>query len=342
MAITTRDDSMLRAGLADWATAIHPGRGAALVSTLERPSEGFSNETLIATVEWGDGVTEELVVRLPGEAESYPDDLIQNEALVLRELARVGMPVPPVIATEPDPAYLGTGFLVTGRVPGRPVSSAPSLDEHLAAASTGDQLGVQVQFLEAMAAVHRLDGVFAALGASLRQGTGIELEWWTRYIDWAADGEPTPRLAELMRWCVDTEPATEPPWSLCWGDARLGNVLYDDDWKMTALLDWELASIGPGEMDLGWFLALDELTNEFTGTRVEGFLDRSAVVSRYETLLGRAVCDLGWHEVFALVRSIAINERQLRLAEAAGVPYPGLGGNDNPMLAWAERKAEQV
>ena len=88
------------------------------------------------------------------------------------------------------------------------------------------------------------------------------------------------------------------------------------------------------------YLSLD--TNEFTGTRVEGFLDRSAVVSRYETLLGRAVCDLGWHEVFALVRSIAINERQLRLAEAAGVPYPGLGGNDNPMLAWAERKAEQV
>lgn len=339
MAITTRDDHKLKTGLAKWASAAHPGRGQARVVELKRPSEGFSNETLIATVEWDNGERDEVVVRLPGEAESFPEDLIANEALVLRELGLAGLAVPPVIAHETDPNYLGVGFLVTGRVDGQPVGSAPSLDRRLGAATATEQQGVQTQFLEAMASVHQLGGAVDDLSASLRCGLGAELVWWADYIEWAAEGEPTPRLVALMQWCAANRPDAEPPWSLCWGDARLGNVLYDDAWQISALLDWELASIGPAEMDLAWFLALDELTDSFTGRSVDGFLARDDAISCYESHLGRAVQDLGWHEVFALVRSIAINERQLRLADAAGVPYPGMGGNDNPMLDWTERKA---
>ena len=42
---------------------------------------------------------------------------------------------------------------------------------------------------------------------------------------------------------------TSRPASLCWGDARIGNVLFSDDRKITAVLDWEMATIGPAEMD---------------------------------------------------------------------------------------------
>jgi aminoglycoside phosphotransferase (APT) family kinase protein len=107
-----------------------------------------------------------------------------------------------------------------------------------------------------------------------------------------------------------------------------------------AVLDWELASIGPPEMDLAWYLALDRLTAKFTGT-VPGFLDRARAIDYYESHLGRAVVDLEWHEIFALVRSAAINDRQARIAAAAGVPYPGVAGDDNPVLRYITRRIDR-
>ena len=53
--------------------------------------------------------------------------------------------------------------------------------------------------------------------------------------------------------------------------------------------------------------------------RVPGFLARAEIIARYEAALGRAVVDLEWHEIFAFVRSTAINDRQARLAAASGV-----------------------
>ena len=117
--------------------------------------------------------------------------------------------------------------------------------------------------------------------------------------------------------------------------------MYDDDATLVALLDWELASIGPAEMDLAWYLALDELTAHYAGGTVPGFHDRADGIRLYERALGRAVVDLEWHEIFALVRSTAINDRQARIARSAGVDYPGGIGDDNPVLGWVDRKIEQ-
>ena len=136
-------------------------------------------------------------------------------------------------------------------------------------------------------------------------------------------------------------PADEPDAALLWGDARLGNVMYGPDYRVVSLLDWELATLGPPEMDLAWYLALDELTTKATRAGVPGFHSREQFVAGYELQLGRPVVDLAWHEVFALVRSVAVNDKQARLAEAAGVPYPGAFGDDNPMLGYVGRRIER-
>jgi aminoglycoside phosphotransferase (APT) family kinase protein len=86
-------------------------------------------------------------------------------------------------------------------------------------------------------------------------------------------------------------------------------------------------------MDLGWYIVLDEITTGFVGRTVPGFAARDDVVRRYERALGRDVVHLAWHEIFALTRSIAINDCQARLAAAAGTPYPGVPGDANPVLA---------
>jgi aminoglycoside phosphotransferase (APT) family kinase protein len=114
--------------------------------------------------------------------------------------------------------------------------------------------------------------------------------------------------------------------------------MYDDDRNLTAILDWELATIGPPEMDLAWALALEDLIAHFTGSSVPGFLPRAEAIAHYEHAFGRAVVDLEWHEVFALTRSIAISDRLVRMAAEAGVEYPGAAGNDNPMLRYTEAR----
>jgi aminoglycoside phosphotransferase (APT) family kinase protein len=343
MAIAHRDDAVLAERLAAWAHALDPARGTARTSQLLRPSAGYSNETLLATVAWPDGA-DDVVIRLPPLVASFPANTLRAEASVLHALASAGLPVPRPLAVELDGRWLGAPFLVMTRVTGRPVGSAPSLDPWVIEASVERQRSVQGQFLVTIAAVHRLDWSAAGLTTHVRGGPdalAAEVDWWTGYIDWAADGAPAARLAAQARWCRDHTPRSEPPPSLCWGDARLGNAMYDDDGVLVAFLDWELASIGPAEMDLAWYLALEELTALYARSSVPGFLARGDAIALYETHLGRRVVDFEWHEIFALVRSIAINDRQARIAAAAGVEYPGVAGDGNPVLGWVDQKIEQ-
>ena len=95
---------------------------------------------------------------------------------------------------------------------------------------------------------------------------------------------------------------------------------------MTAVLDWDLASLGPREMDLGWHLGLEFMMEALFGGRLPGFPGPGEAVARYEDRSGYEVRDLGWHEVFALVRALAINDRHQRITgDSAPAPEPDGG-----------------
>src|SRR2546430_12257364 len=49
---------------------------------------------------------------------------------------------------------------------------------------------------------------------------------------------------------------------LCWGDVRIPNVVFGDDFRARAVLDWEMASIGPPELDIGWYLVIHRMRSE--------------------------------------------------------------------------------
>ncbi len=100
---------------------------------------------------------------------------------------------------------------------------------------------------------------------------------------------------------------------LLWGDVRLGNLVFDPDRRVTAVLDWDLASLGPREMDLGWHLGLEFMMEALFGGRPPGFPGTAETLERYERLSGYEARDLAWHEVFALVRALAINDRHQRI-----------------------------
>jgi aminoglycoside phosphotransferase (APT) family kinase protein len=66
-------------------------------------------------------------------------------------------------------------------------------------------------------------------------------------------------------------------------------------------------------MDLGWYFGLEFMMEALFGGRLPGFPGATEAVERYERRSGYEVQDLAWHEVFALVRALAINDRHQRI-----------------------------
>ena len=167
--------------------------------------------------------------------------------------------------------------------------------------------------IDTVVGVHAVDGAATGLGEVL-PGTTVRdaLDRWTAYVDWSSEGDPLPALTEALSWSAARVPGEAAP-VLLWGDVRLGNLVFDEERRVRGVLDWDLASIGPAEMDLGWHFGLEYMMESLFGQRVEGFPRHDDVVARYEEASGRVLADLDWHEVFALVRALAINDRHQRI-----------------------------
>lgn len=332
------DPTLLVDGIEAWLRATRPASGATVIS-VERPTAGLTNDTLIVRC-----VAERLVLRLAPAKATFPEIDLGLQARLHRDLADAGIPTPVPVVHEADRAWLGAPFLAMPFVDGHIPSQLTVLDPWLAEASVEDQSTVQHGFIGLLAQLHRLDPVKLPVGQHLRGGHGLddEVTWWHRYARWAADGgEPPMRLTGLLDWCATTCPANESRPSLLWGDARLENVIFDKSRRIAAVLDWETASLGPAELDLAWYLAMDRIQSHFLGGGVlPGFADRHELVNRYEGALGRPTQDLAWHQVFAAVRALAVTFRQAAIADQAGEPYPVPGGDDNPMFdvveSWLE------
>jgi aminoglycoside phosphotransferase (APT) family kinase protein len=343
---TVRDEGALRAGLERWLRDRHPDRDALTIRGFDRASEGFSNETVLLTATW-DGVgSERMVVRIPAVEPMHPDCDLDVEAATHAALAAAGVPAPVPSVVEHDHRYLGVDFLVMPFVAGQVGPQTPVIDPWLLGLAPDEQRQVADAFVDLLARVHRLDVAGTGLGPRLHGSSGTvvdEVEWWARYVDWAGDGDPVPPLVgELLAWCTANAPGSEPPAALLWGDARLGNTIFDADLAVAAALDWDMAFVGPPEHDLAWYLALDELTCALLDRRVPGFPDRAATVARYEAKLGRAVVDLEWYEIFALVRSIAVAYRLHRLAAGAGRPDVMPAPERSPVVAHAQSRIDAL
>ena len=158
-----------------------------------------------------------------------------------------------------------------------------------------------------------------------------ELSYWDAYLEWSSGGDAVPALVDALAWCRAHVPRARGEHVLRWGDVRLGNVIFGDDLMPRAVLDWDMAAIGPAEHDLAWFTMLEAVMTRLSGKRVEGFPERDATIARYEQHANRALHDFEWYETFALLRSTAILARIGVLTRAAG-GEPAMPIDDNPLL----------
>jgi aminoglycoside phosphotransferase (APT) family kinase protein len=136
----------------------------------------------------------------------------------------------------------------------------------------------------------------------------------------------SPLLEAGFRWLEDNWPAAESEPVLCWGDARISNVLYQD-FQPAAVLDWEMAVLGPAEIDISWLVYTHSMFQERAASRglvgLPDFLRRADVVATYQALTGRTVRDLDFYLTYSALRfGVVYLRANLRRAHFGEIDLP--------------------
>ncbi len=321
--------------VAEW-LAPHLGSDAPLsldgVSTPDL--NGSSNQTLVLDAQWsvgGEPRSGGFVVRMaPSGLRLYHHYDLDLQYRTMAALAGTPVPLPPLVGYEPDPAVVGEPFYVMGKVEGQ---APPDLPPFTAAGWVHDApASVQAELyssgLAMLAQIHRLDPGRCA-GLDLPRGFDDLLARTEAWYRWAAGPAGHPILDQVLAWLHEHQPAEPSPDVINWGDARLGNMIFSGTTPV-AVLDWEMAAVVPGEVDLGWWLFLNRHHTDGIGVpRLAGFPSDEETVERYGAAIGRPARHVAYYEAFAGFRFAIIF---LRAMKAMGDEAGAIDNSCNRML----------
>ncbi len=339
--------------IAAWITGRLPslGHGAAdevRVTLHGAPASGNSNLTAPLTVAWnrgGEPQERTLVLRMQtGTNRIFLDPDVLREAAVLRGLeSSPRVPAPRVVLEEPDPAVLGHPFFLMDHVAGTVPHGMPSVHTGglLPTLTASERRTLWESAMSAHAAIHAVDWpthhafltdafLVDASGADSTTGRSLDrrIEQLTRWYEWVCDGRSFPITDTALGHLRSNRPVHPGPEVLCWGDPRIGNMIFRDDGTCAAVLDWELASIGPAALDLGWWLVMEEFqTSAHRVTPLAGWPGRDETIDWYEDLTGTTVEELAWYEILAawVLTVTVIRMADISVARGALPPSTRMG-----------------
>lgn len=309
-----RDLDQIRAALPGVLARSLPGASDVRVGSATLPvGAGRSNETILFEATWmQDGRREsgEWVLRIaPAAVQLFLDPDIRMQFDLLQALHRHGsVKVPRMLLFDEDTTHFGQPFFIMERIHGRVPVSSPvySIAGWLHDAAPADRRTVWETAIEQLVRIHKvpLDVVAClpqtpsdAVGAA--DGLDAQLQYWRRSMTFSAMG-PVPDLFHLIAdWLDANRPSTHVD-GLSWGDARIGNMIFGDDFRLRAVIDWEQASRAGGLRDLGWWLFFDDAYSVDKGVaRLDGLGTRQETIEYWEEHVGRTATNLTWYEAFA-------------------------------------------
>ena len=339
MTRTSRDPEELRRALTTWFGERLPvAAPPAVIGLGSSAANGMSSETVLFRVDWVDAEgaehTEDLVARIaPGAADEpvFVEYALDHQFDLLAQVATLtDVPVPRVRWLELDPAVIGTPFFIMDRVDGViPPDNLPYTfgDNWLFDATPEDQRRLQDSTVKALADLHGIDNAterFDFLATDdpgdtpLARHVAHTRAWYEYAVSRAARSNIVEAGFDWLEanWPEETSPV------LLWGDARIGNVIYRD-FEPVAVLDWEMAGLGPREIDLGWMIfghmVFDEIATFMGLPSMENFMTTTDIAATYERITGIAPRDLHFYVVYAAVQwgivFIRTGTRQARFGE---------------------------
>ena len=255
----------------------------------------------------------------------FPEYDIDLQHDVMAALAaKTTIPVPEMLWQEHDPAVLGTPFFVMSHVPGRVPSDNPpyTLEGWILEETEARRHTMHTSALDVLCRIHQLDphDTLGDTTAKLRHGLDDDLAYYESFFERAAQGRPQPVAEKAWEWLQANRPRGEQPLGLSWGDSRISNMLFGDDLRPVAVLDWEMVSLGDPVMDLGWWLFLDRHFTEGMGVgQPAGFLDRAQTIRHWEERVGRTADHVDFYELYSGFRFAVVMMSLTRLFIADGI-----------------------
>ena len=248
---------------------------------------------------------------------------MSREFRVLSALAGTRVPVAPLVASCTDDEVIGAPFYVMEYVPGvvlRTRADTKALTEAQAA-------DLSRCLADMLAAIHGVDVNQVGLG-DLGRGAGYlrrQLDRWQRQWDLSATRE-MPGYTQLVERLTAALPV-EGQTTLVHGDYRLDNALVtlNPQPRITAVVDWEMATLGDPLADLGLTLVYWTEDGEEgwltpvgspAGTRgvsadataSPGFWTRAEFAAEYARLTGRDVSRIGYYVAFGYFKLAVVLE----------------------------------
>ena len=320
---SSREPEVLRDRLEAWLSRqLGSGSNPQVHDVVGTAANGMSSDTVLFSAWWrepdGTRRDESLVARIAPDAADvpvFPSYGMSGQFEAIRLVQRLSTaPVPAPRWAEPDASVLGAPFFVMDRVEGQiPPDVLPYTfgGNWLYDATAEEQQRLQTATVDAIAALHAVEDAprrFAFLqrdepgDTHLRRHVAHTRAWYDMV---AADGGPSPLVERGFAWLEQHWPAHESDAVLAWGDARIGNVIYDD-FTPAALLDWEMAGLGPRELDVAWLVFAHEVFEELAAMLelpgMPGFLRADDVCERYATVTGHEPRHLDFYRRYAALQ----------------------------------------
>jgi aminoglycoside phosphotransferase (APT) family kinase protein len=285
------------------------------VTTVSPPIEwvrlpgGHSNLTYLLR----DAARRELVIRRPpqGQLLSKAHDMWREYQIIVG-LWPTAVPVAEPIAYCDDRAVAETHFYVMGKVDGEALYSGASagawLDEP-ARRLAGES------FVDVLAALHAIDPADVGLAGLGRPDGYVARQLRTWYGSWTASieaaGLDDPRVHDLHALFSERIPEQGAA-RVVHGDYGPHNCLFGRAGSVTAVLDWEIATIGDPLADLAysinaWVEPGDAgVYGADPPTALPGFPSRVEVCERYRAATGADLSNLAYYRAFNLWKTACI------------------------------------
>jgi aminoglycoside phosphotransferase (APT) family kinase protein len=315
-----RDVSTIPALLSTW---LETQIGTAPEVTVESgvDSNGMSSETIILTGRWtqaGKPVEQKWVARVAPTLEDVPvfsSYRMDHQFELIRLVGEItDVPVPRVRWIEPTGEVLGSPFFLMDHVEGIvPPDVMPYTfgDNWFADAPVDRQRLLQDSTIDVLAKLHAIPDAADTFGfltevdppgdTPLRR----HFNWLRQWYEYAVpDIGISTTVEAALTWLEDNFPtdvaAADPV--LAWGDSRIGNVLYED-FRPVAVLDWEMATVGPRELDVAWIIFAHMVFQELAGLAglpgLPEVMREEDVRATYQKLTGVELGDLRWFYVYS-------------------------------------------
>ncbi len=278
--------------------------GAEEAIALEQFPNGHSNLTYLLRA----GGREYVLRRPPlGPVAPKAHDMVR-EFHILRAVHPHFQEAPQAFAVCEDSGILGAPFFVMERRHGVVLRERTPAEMSASAISEA--------FLDAMVRLHAIEVRRDDLGGLGKPDGYVErqVRGWADRWERARTGEGA-AMDEVVRWLAANVPQPLTP-SLIHNDYKLDNVMLagGSQVRVSAVLDWEMATVGDPLSDLGltlcyWHWATDRevrVAGIPALTREPGWYSRDELVERYAHRTGRDVRRIGYYEVLGVFKLAVI------------------------------------